>query len=93
MMSHLVFVAWSRPVLSLCCTEYGPSCDAVLSDHFTTVVMSRSGQLGSRVFKAHSCVTEALQYVPIVQRWQHAGGRRTHGSTGAPLSARQSPEP
>jgi hypothetical protein len=60
MMSRLVFVAWSRPVLSLCCTEYGPSRDAVLSDHFTTVVMSRSGQLGSRVFKAHSCVTEAL---------------------------------
>jgi hypothetical protein len=52
MMSYTASAAWSRPVLSLCCTEHGPSRGAVLSDHITTVGMSRSGQLGRR------CTTE-----------------------------------
>jgi hypothetical protein len=46
MMSCLVLTAWNRPVLSLCCTEHDPSCDAVLLGHITAVAMSRSGQLG-----------------------------------------------
>jgi hypothetical protein len=46
MMSCLVSAAWSRPVLSLCCTEPDPSRDVVLSDHITVVAMSRSDQLG-----------------------------------------------
>jgi hypothetical protein len=36
---------WSHPVLSLCCTEHGPSCGAILSSHITTVAISISGQL------------------------------------------------
>jgi predicted NBD/HSP70 family sugar kinase len=48
MMSCPVPAAWSRPVLLLCCTEYGPSHDAVLSGHITAVAISRSGQLGRR---------------------------------------------
>jgi hypothetical protein len=43
MMSCPMSVAWSRLVLSLCCTEHGPSRDAVLSGHIITVAMSRSG--------------------------------------------------
>jgi hypothetical protein len=48
MMSHPVSAAWSRPVLSLYCTEHGPSRDAILSGHITTVAMPTSGQLGRR---------------------------------------------
>jgi hypothetical protein len=47
-MSCTASAAWSRPVLSLCCTEPSPSCGAVLSGRITTVTMSRSGQLGQR---------------------------------------------
>jgi hypothetical protein len=46
MMSYTMSAAWSRPVLSLCCTEHGPSRGNVLSGHITSVAMSRSGQLG-----------------------------------------------
>jgi hypothetical protein len=46
MMSYTASAAWSRLVLSLCCTEPGPSCGAVLSDRIITVAMSRNGQLG-----------------------------------------------
>jgi hypothetical protein len=46
MMSCTASVAWSCLVLSLCCTEPGPSRGAVLSGHITTVFMSRSGELG-----------------------------------------------
>jgi hypothetical protein len=45
-MSCLASAAWSRIVLSLCCTEPSPSRGAVLSGRITTVAMSRSGQLG-----------------------------------------------
>jgi hypothetical protein len=48
MMYCTTSAAWSRPVLSFCCTEHGPSRGAVLSGHITTVAMSRSGQLGRR---------------------------------------------
>jgi hypothetical protein len=55
MMSYTVSVAWSRPVLSLCCIEYGLSHNAVLSGHITTVAMSRSGQLGRRYTVGTHC--------------------------------------
>jgi hypothetical protein len=40
--------AWSRPVLSLCCTEHDPSRGDVLSGHIITIAMSRIAQLGRR---------------------------------------------
>jgi hypothetical protein len=46
MMSCPVSTVWNRSVLSLYCTEHGPSHDVVLSGHITTVAMSKSGQLG-----------------------------------------------
>jgi hypothetical protein len=48
MMSCMPSTAWSHPVLSLCCTEHGPYCGAILSGRITSVTMSRSGQLGQR---------------------------------------------
>jgi hypothetical protein len=47
-MSCPVSAAWSRPVLSLCYTESGPSHGAVLSGRITTIAMFRSDQLGRR---------------------------------------------
>jgi hypothetical protein len=44
MMSYTTSVAC--PVLSLCCTEPGPSHSAILLGRITTVAMFRSGQLG-----------------------------------------------
>jgi hypothetical protein len=55
MMSCPVSTAWSRPILSLCCTEPGPSCGAVLSSHITIVPMSRSGQLDQRCTVGMHC--------------------------------------
>jgi hypothetical protein len=46
--SDTTSAAWSRPVLSLCCTEHGPYRDVILSGRITSVAMSRSGQLGRR---------------------------------------------
>jgi hypothetical protein len=46
MISCTTSAAWSRPVLSLYCTEHGPSRGAVLLGHISIVAMSRSGQLG-----------------------------------------------
>jgi hypothetical protein len=46
MISCTASAAWSHYVLSLCCTEPGPSRGAVLSGRITTVAMSKSGQLG-----------------------------------------------
>jgi hypothetical protein len=46
MMTCTTLVTWSHPILSLYCTEHDPYCGAVLSGHITSVVMSRSGQLG-----------------------------------------------
>jgi hypothetical protein len=40
--------AWSRHVLSLCCTEHGSYRGAVLSGRITSIVMFMSGQLGQR---------------------------------------------
>jgi hypothetical protein len=45
MMSCMTSAAWSRPILSLCCTKPGSSRGAVLSGRITTVAMSMSGQL------------------------------------------------
>jgi hypothetical protein len=46
MMSYTASAVWSRLVLSLCCTEPGPSRGVVLSGRITIIAMSRSGQLG-----------------------------------------------
>jgi hypothetical protein len=54
-MSCLASAAWSRLVLSLCCTEPGPSRGAVLLGHITTVPMSRSSQLGLRCTVELNC--------------------------------------
>jgi hypothetical protein len=48
MMSYTASAAWSRTVLSLCCTEHGTYCGAVMSGRITSVAMFRSGQLGRR---------------------------------------------
>jgi hypothetical protein len=48
MISYPVSAAWSRPVLSLCYTESGPSHGAILSGRITTIAMFRSDQLGRR---------------------------------------------
>jgi hypothetical protein len=48
MISCTASAAWSRPVSSSCYTEHGQRCGAVLSGRITTVVMSKSGQLGLR---------------------------------------------
>jgi hypothetical protein len=45
-MSYTTSAAWSRHVSSPCYTEHGQCCGAVLSNHITTVTMSRSDQLG-----------------------------------------------
>jgi hypothetical protein len=55
MMSCPTSAAWSCLVLSLCCTEPGPSRGAILSGLITTVVMSRSGQLGLRCTIEPNC--------------------------------------
>jgi hypothetical protein len=55
MMSYTTSVAWSRPVSSPCYTEYGQRCGVVLLGHITTVVMSRSGQLGLRYTIKPNC--------------------------------------
>jgi hypothetical protein len=55
MMSYTASAAWSCPILSLCCTEPGPSCGAILSGHITIVVMSKSGQLGRRCTVGTHC--------------------------------------
>jgi hypothetical protein len=55
MMSCTASAAWSHPVLSLCCTEHGPSCDTVLSGHITIIAMFRSGQLDRRCIIGMYC--------------------------------------
>jgi hypothetical protein len=56
MMSCTASAAWSRPVLSLCCTEHGQRCGVFLSGHITTVAMCRSGQLGLRCTVEPNCI-------------------------------------
>jgi hypothetical protein len=55
MISCTVSAVWIRPVLSLCCTEPGLFCGAVMSGRITTVAMSRSGQLGRRCTAGKHC--------------------------------------
>jgi hypothetical protein len=47
-MSCTASAAWSRPILSLCCTKHCLYRGAVLSGRITSVAMSRSGQLDRR---------------------------------------------
>jgi hypothetical protein len=62
-MSCPTSAVWSRLILSLCCTEPGPSHGAVLSGHITTVAMSRSGQLGLRCTAEPNCSTLSAHLV------------------------------
>jgi hypothetical protein len=55
MMSCTTSAAWSRPVSSPCYTKHGQHCGAILSGRITTVVMSRSGQLGLRCTAEPNC--------------------------------------
>jgi hypothetical protein len=48
MMSYTMSAAWSRPVLSLCCTKHCPYRGTVLMGRITSVAKSKSGQLGRR---------------------------------------------
>jgi hypothetical protein len=76
MMSCMVSVTWSHHILSLCCTEHGPSRDAILSGHITAVAMSRSGQLGRRCTVGTHC--SGLQV-----RNRLSNVRACHGNTRA----------
>jgi hypothetical protein len=55
MMSYTTSAAWSRPVLSLYCTEPDLSRGVVLSGCITTVAMSMSGQLDRRCTVGMHC--------------------------------------
>jgi hypothetical protein len=48
MMSYTTSAAWSHRVSSPCYARHGQRCGAILSDHITTVAISRSGQLDLR---------------------------------------------
>jgi hypothetical protein len=48
MMSCTTSAAWSRPILSLFCTEHGLYRGVIMSGHITSVAMFMSGQLGRR---------------------------------------------
>jgi hypothetical protein len=52
MMSSTTSAAWSRPILSLCCTEHDSYRGSILLSRITSVTMSRSGQLGQRYTRA-----------------------------------------
>jgi hypothetical protein len=61
-MSCTASAAWSRHVLSLCCTEHGPFHGVILSGHITTIIMYMSGQLGRRcTIEPHCSVLHVLQ--------------------------------
>jgi hypothetical protein len=55
MMYCTASAAWSRPVSSPCYTEHDQCCGAVLSDHITTVAMSRNNQLGLHCTVESNC--------------------------------------
>jgi hypothetical protein len=55
MMSCTMLAAWNRPILSLCCTEYGTYHGAIQSSRLTSVAMYRSGQLGRRCIIETQC--------------------------------------
>jgi hypothetical protein len=55
MMSCTMLVAWSRTILSFCCTEHGPYCGAVMSGRTTSIAMSMSDQLSRRCTAEPHC--------------------------------------
>jgi hypothetical protein len=55
MMYCTASAAWSRPVSSPCYTEHGQCCGVVLSDHITTVAMSRNSQLSLHCTVQSNC--------------------------------------
>jgi hypothetical protein len=64
MLSCTTSAAWSRPILSLCCTEHDLSRGVVLSGHTTSVAISRSGQLGRRCTVETHCSSLHVLQVP-----------------------------
>jgi hypothetical protein len=74
MMSYTASPAWTRLVLSLCCTEHDSYCGAVWSGRITSVSMSRSGQLGRRCTIEPHCsgmhVLQAIRQHTSVP-WKH----------------------
>jgi hypothetical protein len=82
MISCTVSATWSRTVSSPCYTKHGQRCDAILSSRITTVVMSRSVQLGLCCTIEPNCSGMSAHL---------AGASVT--SAGALLSGRQSLEP
>jgi hypothetical protein len=65
MVSSTTSAAWNHLVLSLCCTEYDLYRGAVLSDHITSIAMSRSDQLGRRcTIEPHCSGMHVLQVLP-----------------------------
>jgi hypothetical protein len=62
MISYTTSAAWSRPVLSLYCTEHASYRGAVLSGRITSVAISRSDQLGRRcTIESHCSGLHVLQ--------------------------------
>jgi hypothetical protein len=62
MMSYMTSMVWSRPVLSLYCTEHGQHHGAVLSGRIITVSMYMSGQQDRRyTVEPHCCGMHVLQ--------------------------------
>jgi hypothetical protein len=78
MMSYAALAAWSRPILSHCCTEHGYRCGVVLSSRITTIAMSMSDQLGRH------CTIAACPHVLQVMMAQvsriHASAHWKHTS-------------
>jgi hypothetical protein len=48
MMSCATSAMWSHPVLSHCCTEHDQRYGVALSGRISTIIISKSGQLGRR---------------------------------------------
>jgi hypothetical protein len=56
-MSCAASVMWSHPILPHCCTEQGQRRGVALLSRITTVIISKSGQLGWR------CIVAAYPHV------------------------------
>jgi hypothetical protein len=54
-MSCTTLAVWSRHVSSPCYTEHGQRCGVIMLSRITTVVMSRSDQLGLRCTVEPNC--------------------------------------
>jgi hypothetical protein len=71
-MSCMVSVAWSCYVSSSCYTKHGQRCGAVLSGRITTVIMSRSGQLGLHCTVEPNCSNMSAHLVYVSVKYDRA---------------------